>query len=291
MKGLSNPTPKALTPEKETSLPLFTKKFSPTFCILGILSITLVLHLHVCEVSFLKAQTRVSGISSITLGHLGLSSSGSSKPLWWKEDLFPFSVWWNSLEGIAYPVCLLKWSTVNWVGQAWFWYKKECFLLELPGLRQHKACFEMESWAGSPSFSRWCLFFHWKDGWHWFSMGYAREIWSPVKQKGFVLTFSKMLICEHTHIHIQEALSACFLTTVSEGSRVALLYPQCPTYQNRAQWVNWWMNEQMKDRMTLYWGPDLNLELRFNIKEWLHREVKCGASTCNPITWAAGSQV
>lgn len=142
-EGAFKPHPKGSDSGERNLTAIVHQKFSPTFCILGILSITLVLHLHVCEVSFLKAQTRVSGISSITLGHLGLSSSGSSKPLWWKEDLFPFSVWRNSLEGIAYPVCLLKWSTVIWVGQAWFWYKKECLLLEMPGLRQHKACFKM----------------------------------------------------------------------------------------------------------------------------------------------------
>lgn len=255
MKGLSNPTPKALTPEKETSLPLFTKKFSPTFCILGILSITLVLHLHVCEVSFLKDQTRVSGISSITLRHLGLSSSGSSKPLWWKEDLFPFSVWRNSLEGTAYPVCLLKWSTVNWVGQAWFWYKKECLLLEMPGLRQHKACFEMQSWAGSPSFSRWCLFFHWKDGWHWFSMGYAREIWSPVKQKGFVLTFSKMLVCEHTHPHTGSTF--CMFShnckwRVQSGSVVSPV-PHISKWSSVGELMDEWTDEGQNDFILRAW--------------------------------------
>lgn len=138
-----------------------------------------------------------------------------------------------------------------WVGQAWFLIlKKECFLSELSGLRHYKVDFEMQSWVGSPSFSGWYPFFYQEDGWHWFSMCYARVIWSPVRGKRLCFNvFKNVILWTHTCIY-RKALFTFYLMAVSRGYRMALLYPQCLTYWNRKQWVNWWIHEQLNEGMT-----------------------------------------
>lgn len=73
MKELINPIQYALTLEKEISWALFTKNVHQlSVCILDILSITFVLHVHVRNASILKSQMRVSGTYPIELRPLHL---------------------------------------------------------------------------------------------------------------------------------------------------------------------------------------------------------------------------